>query len=578
MARAFWIAVTIVAAVAVYAGSLGGGFVLDDTGLIVESTMVHSLSNLPRAFTTHFLTGWADTESLYYRPLTTISYQLNYALSGPQPFGFRLTNLALHTLASLLVLVLALRLTKSAFAAGLAGLAFAIMPCHAESVAWISGRTDLLAAVFALGSILAFHENCSRPHPTGFSWGLGTACSVLMLCAMLSKESALILPALMMVYLWVFGESSRRGEIVKWLVVLAPAVVLYFVLRVLVMGTATSGIKPDYLLKERLMRMGYVYYTYLRLMLIPQETRFFYGHVSSGMGFSVVHALLFAVPVGAAALAVWFRKRSRTVAFCLGWVLVSLIPAADFIHTNTLLPAERFVYLPSVGAAVLLGWIAERVLCPMGTGNKFGPQGNSRIVRGMAVAVVAAWILTAAFFASSNSLYFTSNLAWARRVTETQPPHTAFRWLAAGFYEEAGEGRAALGEYEAMLDIESHRASDKWQAAIRHRLGTNYAQMDDMAGAARAFAMAVALDDERADSWRDLARANLRLGNYREAVEAFERQLSLASPSVRDRLELGQAYKGAGEKAKARAQFEWVISNSPDSKWAHTAQLELGSM
>jgi tetratricopeptide (TPR) repeat protein len=102
--------------------------------------------------------------------------------------------------------------------------------------------------------------------------------------------------------------------------------------------------------------------------------------------------------------------------------------------------------------------------------------------------------------------------------------------------------------------------------------------MDDMAGAARAFAMAVELDDERADSWRDLARANLRLGNYREAVQAFERQLSLASPSVRDRLELGQAYKGASEKAKARAQFEWVISNSPDSKWAHTAQLELGSM
>jgi hypothetical protein len=373
------------------------------------------------------------------------------------------------------------------------------------------------------------------------------------------------------------SRNNGRGEVAKWIAVLAPSVVVYLVLRTEVLGTAASGVGLGHLLQERILRLGFVYSTYLRMMFLPQDARFFYGHVSPGMAFSAVDLALLVVPVAVAVIAarlVPFRDRGvpkqRVAALGLGWMLVALIPAADFIHTNTLLPAERFTYLPSVGACIFIGWLVWRT--------REWLRGQSAIIRGSVIAAGTAWALAAVFFAVNNSAYFTSNLAWARRVTETNPPHTAFRWLAADFYTQAGDARAALGEYEAMLNIESDRASATWQAAIRHKLGNTYAQVGDMTGAARAFAKAVALDTERAESWRDLGRASLRIGRFADAVTAFERQASLANPGLRDRLELGQAYKGIGDNRRAAALFQSVIAAGEGSAYAKTARLELDSM
>jgi len=564
-----WLVVVVIFAVLPYVLSLDGEFVLDDQELIVDNPIVHKLSNLPRAFTTHYLIGWANTESQYYRPLTTVSFQINYALSGPDPTAFRLTNLILHVIASVLVSLIAFRLTSSVPAAGIAGVAFGVQPSHAESVAWISGRTDLLAAVFVLTAALSFLAGWNRSKQ-GFSWPLGLSCSAFALCAMLAKESALIIPGLFLIYVWAFRSKLPRKTAIGWLLIIVPSVIVYLLLRKEVLGTLASGIEPGYLLKERLLRLGVVYSTYLWMLFVPHDCRFFYGHVTKDMAFTPIDFALLGVPVALALIAIWSVKRAPIAAFSLGWILVALVPASDFIHTNTLLPAERFVYLPSVGSSILLGWLFNQA---------WNQHFKTRLQLRIPIAILAAtWIFAFASFALSNSLYYESNLAWARRVTQTNPQHKAFRELAARFYEEAGEAEAALHEFEAVLDLSSKQLSRAKEAVLRYNLGITYAKIGNMAGAARAFAKVVDLKPDAPEAWRDLGRAELRLGRFRRAIKAFEHYASMTVPNLRDHLEWGQAYKGAGEKAKAAAQFRYVISKGHGSELAQRAALELKSM
>ncbi|MGC8864057.1 MAG: hypothetical protein ACP5R5_14970, partial [Armatimonadota bacterium] len=156
----WWITAVAAAAVLPYVPSLRGDFALDDVHLIVNYPLAHSLAYLPQAFTRSFLPGAVDPDVVYYRPLVIASFQANYMIAGPNPLVFRLFNLLLHVTASLLVFALARRIVRDVVASGIAGMCFAVLPSRFEAVSWISGRTDLMSSVFALGAVLVFAAFC----------------------------------------------------------------------------------------------------------------------------------------------------------------------------------------------------------------------------------------------------------------------------------------------------------------------------------------------------------------------------------------------------------------------------------
>ena len=105
----------------------------------------------------------------YYRPVTTLSYVFDHWLWGLKPFGYHLTNLLLHAICSVSVGLILIRLDFDPEPALLTALLFAVHPIHSENVAWISGRTDLLAFFFCSLSALAHlaATKASRPGEVG---------------------------------------------------------------------------------------------------------------------------------------------------------------------------------------------------------------------------------------------------------------------------------------------------------------------------------------------------------------------------------------------------------------------------
>jgi len=140
-----------------------------------------------------------------YRPLTVLSFPLNYLLGGFRPQGYHLCNVMLHCAATALVARLGRLLfgRRRPVAVGVAAATFAAHPVHAEAVAGVVGRADVAACVFFLLSFLGYaahvrmRERCDAAPPqrrhllAARKWTLLLASVLLAACAGLAKEHGL---------------------------------------------------------------------------------------------------------------------------------------------------------------------------------------------------------------------------------------------------------------------------------------------------------------------------------------------------------------------------------------------------
>ena len=197
------IAAVLVLTFAVYIPTLRYQFVHDDRGQIVENSAVHSWRFVPSYFTSQVWAGVMPGElGNYYRPLFLLWLRINHAAFGTHAWGWHLTTVLAHVLTTLLAYVLALSLGVSEDAALVAALVFGLHPAHIEAVAWISGATEPLLGVLLIPSFLSYvrWRRTSRRNRR-------LASVVLFALALGEKETAMILPGLLLAYDWIFSSG-----------------------------------------------------------------------------------------------------------------------------------------------------------------------------------------------------------------------------------------------------------------------------------------------------------------------------------------------------------------------------------
>ena len=150
-------------ALLLYVGTLDNAFVLDDHAAIRDNPIVHR-ADLSEILTTDYWSGYHADRSGLYRPLTILSYALQYRLGGDAPFGYHLLNILLHTTTALLLYRLVVDLTKKNDLALATALLFAVHPAISEAVCTAVGRADLLAAALTALSLL-FAVFMTNPAP-----------------------------------------------------------------------------------------------------------------------------------------------------------------------------------------------------------------------------------------------------------------------------------------------------------------------------------------------------------------------------------------------------------------------------
>src|SRR5579862_4155138 len=192
----------------VYAATVRFDFVYDDMNQIVRNALIQSWRFVPGYFGGHeWLTLFPNASANYYRPLNFVWLRVNDALFGLQPQGWHTAAILLHLLATFLAYEVARRVTGRPLVAALTALLFGIHPTRHEVVAWVSGTTESLWAVFFLLAFLAYLQ--SRESHRVRWIAISCACYA---AGLLAKETAIVLPIVIFAHAWLYGKRAEADD------------------------------------------------------------------------------------------------------------------------------------------------------------------------------------------------------------------------------------------------------------------------------------------------------------------------------------------------------------------------------
>ena len=200
----------------VFSPALKGDFIWDDRDLILDNPFIQSSSFFKEVLVSPFDELITENEAgkkfegrtHFYRPLTIMSYRLDYQIWGFNPAGFHLTNILIHTLNTILFFFIASGLGFKRIYAFFSAALFSLYPLHFENTAWISGRTDLLSFLFAAVAVLFFLKYLKKK--TNLNLLLST---FFFLLSLLSKENCFLLPILFFLFLRLDNKSLKKSLI-----------------------------------------------------------------------------------------------------------------------------------------------------------------------------------------------------------------------------------------------------------------------------------------------------------------------------------------------------------------------------
>lgn len=328
------------AAALAFLPALRAGFVADDFRMLQT---VGGLGNPLDAFTDNDL-GVASGGGHFYRPLWVLLNAAVHAVFGDSAVAFHALNIVLFAAIAALVWMLAMRLFSDRWRAGVATLGFALYPRHGESVAWVSGNTDMLATAFVLGSVLVLVSGRDRRSRVGIAIVLAGA-------AALSKEIGFATPFLAAGTLYVTRRGSRTFD---WRepAAVALALVPVLIVRFAVLG-GSGGYGSDPFTPKRGLGAAA---SYVVGALTPHQLEV------------LRHPVLLIVPAALAALLAHRLLRLRSPepgAFAVGvlglaWFAVAVAPVLNLPLDLNTANGERLLFLPSVGLMLTVAAAAGR--------------------------------------------------------------------------------------------------------------------------------------------------------------------------------------------------------------------------
>lgn len=493
-----------VLAIAVFANATTGQFVWDDNDLIADNPAVHSLSNIPGFFSSHF---WSQSNQPsargYYRPVVLLSYAIDYVLWGGRPFGFHLTNILLHAVATALVCMLVLQLIGSPVPAIVAGLLFAVLPIHVESVAFISGRTDVLATVFTLLSLSLF----VRARRTKRMFPATAAAVVFFGLALLSKEVAAVLPVLLLCLEMVRPVSRPARERLAlhlpfWLVLAGYLGLRFGLLHI------RPEIQGSLSLSEIALTMPGIVLDYLRLFVFPSNLCADYAvsvqrSVSPGNLAAAGTLLLAALLVG------FFLYRKSIGAFFAFWIFLGLLPVLQFVPISVL-KAERFLYLPSVGYCAVAGLAGAALL-------ERSNRHRRRISAAVSMLILAAY----SFVTIGRNPVWRNELRLYEQTASCAPNNFRVQYNLGNAYFRAGDLERAITHTRI-----AHELKPNFPRAA-YNLGVMYESAGKTNEAERMYREAIELDPNYALAHNNLAAILYRNGHLDEAETEWLKALAL---------------------------------------------------
>ncbi len=550
-----------------YAQATRFPFVYDDVFQIAQNPHLDSWRFLPVYFTQHVWSHVPQIPANFYRPLFLVWLRLNTVLFDREPAGWHSTTILLHLVATGLAYLLARELLKNRAASLIAALLFGLHPVHTEAVAWISGVTEPLSTVFFLSSFLCYLQvRSDAPHRR--LWLAGSL--ILFAAALLSKETAAVLPILIVVYELTVGEewssqprepATRSWRYFQELFPYGVLLALYLLVRTLVLGEFTHRMTSMPLVSS-LLTWPWLICFYARQLIWPSHLSPLYD-VTYATGLAQARFILPLLIIIAVVAAVgWLarKRRSGLPAFLLAWFGITLAPA--LLIFCVALPAEgfhdRYLYLPSLALVLAAGAI-------------FGECWKSSHVAGKCLAIVTVLVISAALALSTHRqiAYWACNYVLFERAVNVAPRNEIANLNFASELVKNREYGRALQLSQGVISTHPESAQAMASAAVASSFLRNYRQAEAY------YARAVQIDPSQGTLFLSLGLTRMKLGLFKSAQDTLRQALTVDPKQPGVHYALGLTDMHLGQWLDARNELQAEIRDDPTDDNAHKALLEV---
>ena len=527
-----------------YANSVNNQFHYDDEHSIVNNYHIRDLGNIGSYFLDPSMFS-VDADKAMYRPLLLVSYSINYMISlvitdkgpngGYQVQGYHVVNVLIHTVNTILVFEIAACLIGAG--AFIGALLFAIHPLCSEPVNYISSRSESLAALFYLATLLSFiHSRGKRKTLIVSSW-------ITMVCGLLCKATVVTVPIVILAYdffcvangSWKnFKDGFLARHIPYLFIVISYLLVITsngFLPRSI--GQTARGWWPQFLTQVKAVPF-YVYKMFvpINLSVEPQFSEQHYFNDVTLVSIALVFTLFFLIIIQ-------LCKRWSVGVVVYGWGLVVLTPV--MIFPLNVLVNERRMYLSVAALCVGIGWLVYPSFKTFKRNFSTIGRPKSAIYLCIGVLIMSYMSLTV----QRNSVWFHDFGLWSDAVNKGPLMPRAHLYLGNAYKDAAYKlgnrndrlvkWKLAAISYEKVIEIDS--SNDLSRRALNN-LGSVHWELQDYENAEKYFREAVEANPRYADAIINLGSIMLMRARKSRNDEIKQQFLQKSLRSYKNALQL----------------------------------------
>src|SRR3989339_224094 len=597
----FAIGLVVIATIIVYHNSLKAPFIFDDKAKIVNNPDIQQLSNLK----TKLIYKYSENNKVFERndpsrPLVYLTFTLNYYFGKLNPFGYHLFNLIIHIFNAILVFFLAKKIISVIYEKGstplenvnnkiggkpcgsnggskspfcnnvrelysltgltlfpfLVSLLFAIHPINTNTVTYIFSRSDLLATFFYISSLLLFikatDKNLSIFKSLNLLYILSLICFIL---AIFSKQIAVTLPAIILIYDYIFLSNFKISKIIEkkyyhipyWLLFIGYLAFRYFYLGDIGdIEAESTWNRYDYLIIQ-----PYIILRYLKMLLIP--TGLSIDHIINPVKLyelKTIISFIFIIVVFLSSYIVYRKKTniSKLILFSILWFFIILSPTSSIFPTTSPLVENR-LYLSGIGFFIIFVIIYFTIFK------------SSKTSTFTIFPVIIYSILLGYGTMKRNHLYQNPILLWQDVIIKYPNSEDARNNLGILLfnlkrYEEAEK------EYKEAIKINPNNSESHYNLGVLLYSQKRYEEAE------REYKESIKINPTHSEAHNNYGALLFGLCKYGEAENEFKYAISINPYYIEAHNNLGSIYLVKKEYDKALNEFEVVYKLLPNNQRA----------
>ncbi|MEW6557618.1 MAG: tetratricopeptide repeat protein [Elusimicrobiota bacterium] len=518
----------------IYSNTLKNPYLWDDKYFVEKNNFIKSFKNSLVFFspTKYFKYTYDQT----YRPLPFLVHMANYKIWNINSVGHRITNIILHIANAVLIYLLVFYILKNNFVAFLSALLFVVHPVNTEVVNMVSFVETQLSTLFFMFSLFFYIKK------THISYLISPICFFL---AVFCKETAVTLPAVLILYDLIFDKSQNRKSfstichssfVIRYFFIIA---VFYLVVRFLIFRHPTeAAIKyPGDSFITNIFVMLKAIPVYLSVVFLPFNLSVEYNIEIPATLFQAPVIFGFLSVIVFVAILIYTYKNSKNLFFWLMWIPITFLPTSNIIPMQNIV-AERYLYLPLIGVCVLLAVLLDKI-------------GRRQLIAvyGLAGCII---VLLATMTVVRN-LDWKDDWTFYSKTLKQNPESPSANLSMGAIYAHKKDFKNAIELISFSLQLDPDNINAKWALASTFYKAGEY--------------------DKSAELFKEMAQENqfqygktpfIYLGliykikkDYNKAIENFNKELVVNPLSVSAYFHLAEIYKAQGGNRNVEKAIEY---------------------